>query len=153
MGAGGSVAKSACHHTRMCVTPGQGLLVRHPDYSERAPTNSDGNSHVGSAVMVGQWNANVTMQLWWQLFSQEQTRDEWSMHLMRCLFFFVAKFNLTLWAEHLPGRCNGAADALTEFLCCHRSPQHSKNQLQSQSNWPRSWCTNSQTGHTGAGQR
>ena len=29
-----------------------GLLVRHPDYSEIAPTNSDGNSHVGS--MVGQ---------------------------------------------------------------------------------------------------
>ena len=42
------------------------------------------------------------------------TRDEWSMHLMRCLFFFVAKFYLTLWAEHLPGRCNGAADALSQ---------------------------------------
>ena len=42
------------------------------------------------------------------------TRDEWAMHLMRCLFFFVAKFNLTLWAEHFPGRCNGAADALSQ---------------------------------------
>ena len=32
---------------------------------------------------------------------------------MRCLFFFRAKFDLALWAEHLPGKCNGAADALS----------------------------------------
>ena len=46
LGTGGSVARSAWHHTT-----GQGFIVRHPDYSERGPTNSDGNSHVGSAVV------------------------------------------------------------------------------------------------------
>ena len=46
------------------------------------------------------------------------TRDEWSMHLMRCLFFFCGKFNLTLWAEHKPGRCNGAADILSNGYKC-----------------------------------
>ena len=41
------------------------------------------------------------------------SREERVMHLMRCLFFFRAKFDLALWAEHLPGKCNGAADALS----------------------------------------
>ena len=29
-------------------------------------------------------------------------------------FLFCGKFNLTLWAEHLPGTCNGAADVLSQ---------------------------------------
>ncbi len=32
------------------------------------------------------------------------------MHLLRCLFFFVA---IKLWSVHVPGVCNGAADALS----------------------------------------
>ena len=35
------------------------------------------------------------------------------MHLVRSLFFFLAKYNTTLWAEHIPGGRNGAADALS----------------------------------------
>ena len=47
------------------------------------------------------------------IIRSETSNDERVMHLMRCLFFFVAKFNLTLWAEHLLGRCNGAIDTLS----------------------------------------
>ena len=35
------------------------------------------------------------------------------MHLMCSLFFFLAKYNVTLRAEHIPGSENGAADALS----------------------------------------
>ena len=35
------------------------------------------------------------------------------MHLMRCLFFFQAVFNLSLHAVHLPGKVNIAADCLS----------------------------------------
>lgn len=35
------------------------------------------------------------------------------MHLMRCLFFFLARFRITLVGEHIPGVDNGAADALS----------------------------------------
>ena len=35
------------------------------------------------------------------------------MHLMRCLSFFVAFYQLYLDARHLPGTCNEAADALS----------------------------------------
>lgn len=36
-----------------------------------------------------------------------------AMHLLRCLSFFVAHYQLYLDAVHLPGRCNEAADALS----------------------------------------
>ena len=35
------------------------------------------------------------------------------MHLLRCLSFFVAHYQLYLDPVHLPGRCNEAADALS----------------------------------------
>ena len=34
-------------------------------------------------------------------------------HLLRCLFFICARYAVNLTAEHLPGRLNGAADALS----------------------------------------
>ena len=36
-----------------------------------------------------------------------------TMHLLRCLFFICARYSISLTAEHLPGRWNGAADALS----------------------------------------
>ena len=36
-----------------------------------------------------------------------------AMHLLRCLFFICAKFNITLSAEHVAGSNNTAADALS----------------------------------------
>lgn len=35
------------------------------------------------------------------------------MHLMRCLFFFAARHNITLVAQHIPGVLNKDADALS----------------------------------------
>ena len=120
----GSVARSAWHHTT-----GQGFIVRHPDYSERGPTNSDGNSHVGSAV-VGRSvkcqcdNGAVGAIIW-----SGTTRDEWAMHLMRCLFFFVAKLcGQSTYQEQVMGQQTRCL-RMTKFLYCHNSPQHSKNQL------------------------
>ena len=40
-------------------------------------------------------------------------KDDLAMHLLRCLFFFVAAFDIKLWSVHIPGVCNGAADALS----------------------------------------
>ena len=35
------------------------------------------------------------------------------MHLIRCLTFFLSHFNVILFAEHLPGKDNVAADGLS----------------------------------------
>ena len=35
------------------------------------------------------------------------------MHLLRCLFFIRAHFELTVWAVHIPGKLNTWADAIS----------------------------------------
>ena len=42
-----------------------------------------------------------------------RSKDTLAMHLMRCLSFFMARFAFVVRAEHVPGRDNGAADALS----------------------------------------
>ena len=49
------------------------------------------------------------------------SKDPVAMHLMRCLFFFTAVYQLVLAPQHLPGKDNAAADhlsrdALSSFL-------------------------------------
>ncbi len=41
------------------------------------------------------------------------SKNSLAMHLLRSLFFFMARFNLFLQAEHVPGRQNIAADSLS----------------------------------------
>ena len=43
-------------------------------------------------------------------------RDPAMAHMLRCLFFLGARFQLTLTAAHVPGVDNGAADALELFF-------------------------------------
>jgi len=59
------------------------------------------------------------------------SKDEWVMHLMRSLFFFLASYNVTVRGEHVPGVENGAADAfsrdnqssfLTQVPTAHQEP-------------------------------
>ena len=47
------------------------------------------------------------------MINKHTSRHPVAMHLLRCLFFICAKFNISLTAEHLPGHSNGAADALS----------------------------------------
>ncbi len=57
------------------------------------------------------------------------SKDKLAMHLVRCLAFFKAEFGFTIVAEHLPGRLNIAADALSRdklshfFQICPKAPQ------------------------------
>lgn len=49
------------------------------------------------------------------------SRDPTAMHLMRCLFFFTARYQIVLVPAHIPGKLNVAADylsrdALSSFL-------------------------------------
>ena len=37
------------------------------------------------------------------------------MHLLRCLFFYVAQFNINISAEHIPGMQNSVADSISRF--------------------------------------
>ena len=41
------------------------------------------------------------------------SKDMLAMHLMRCLVFFRAHYNIFLFAEHIPGKNNIAADSLS----------------------------------------
>ena len=45
--------------------------------------------------------------------NQKYARDTLLMHMIRCLFFVCAKFNINLVAKHTPGRDNALADALS----------------------------------------
>ena len=47
------------------------------------------------------------------VLNTRSARDPQLMHLLRCLFFFQALFRFELRAEHVPGRQNAAADALS----------------------------------------
>ena len=47
------------------------------------------------------------------IISSGRSKDNLVMHLMRCLTFFLAQFNIILVSEHLPGKNNVAADALS----------------------------------------
>ena len=47
------------------------------------------------------------------ILNSGKSRNDLVMHLMRCLFFFLARFNVFLFAVHLLGRENIAADALS----------------------------------------
>ena len=42
-----------------------------------------------------------------------RAKDSILMHLLRCVFFVGAKFGVNVWAEHVPGAENTAADALS----------------------------------------
>ena len=55
-----------------------------------------------------------------------RSKDSLAMHLMRCLSFFMAQFAIIVRAEHLPGRENVAADALSrDRLALFRSQETS----------------------------
>ena len=43
------------------------------------------------------------------------------MHLMRSLFFIIAKWKVVLECRHIPGADNGAADALSQILVDHEN--------------------------------
>lgn len=47
------------------------------------------------------------------IINSGRSKDKLAMHILRCLFFFTAHFNVSLFAQHLPGRENVAADALS----------------------------------------
>ena len=43
-------------------------------------------------------------------------KHETAMHLLRCLFFIAAHFDFDIFARHIPGSLNVAADALSHNL-------------------------------------
>jgi len=48
-----------------------------------------------------------------QIFRTRSCRDKQLMHLLRCLHFIEAKWDMVLWVQHIPGKSNIAADALS----------------------------------------
>lgn len=89
--------------------------------------------------------------------SRRSARNNHLVHLLRCLFFFEAHFSFSFRAEHLPGKDNIAADALSRNNLSHffsiypqacPAPQHVPNSssqnakrpsshLQTSSHWNR----------------
>lgn len=47
------------------------------------------------------------------VLTKRRARDAHLAHLLRCLFFYEAQFDFDHRAEHIPGRANSAADALS----------------------------------------
>ena len=57
------------------------------------------------------------------IVNHQTAKDDLLCHLMRCLFFACAHFDVTVVAKHTPGICNGAADALSRNNLSHFSAQ------------------------------
>ena len=47
------------------------------------------------------------------IINSGRSKEHRAMHLMRCLFFVLAQYNMFILAEHIPGRDNVAADSLS----------------------------------------
>ena len=92
-----------------------------------------GRTTQGNSIRIRCDNAAVVA-----ILRSGTSKDKLAMHLMRCLAFFRAEFNLSLEAEHLPGRLNTAADALygiTSPTSCRCVPMHLGHQCWSLKNW------------------
>ena len=63
---------------------------------------------IGESVLVFTDNAAVVA-----IINSGCSKDPQAMHLMRCLFFFLAQYKCTLRATHIQGCRNIAADALS----------------------------------------
>ena len=73
---------------------------------------------IGAAVWGSQWkgvsvlcrcdNAAVVA-----IVNSGRSKVERAMHLMRSLFFFLARWNVALECQHIPGVENGAVDTLS----------------------------------------
>ena len=73
---------------------------------------------VASAVWGRQWQGKTIRVRCDNAAVVAILRSGWSknilaMHLMRCLFFFMARFHFFLMPEHIPGKLNVAADSLS----------------------------------------
>ena len=83
-----------------------------------------GQSWEGSQVLFRSDNQAVVSAL-----STRSTRDPHMAHLLRCLFFFEAHFRFEHRAQHIAGKLNLAADALSRnrlsdyFCLCPQAPQ------------------------------
>ena len=67
-----------------------------------------GSNWKGTRVRVNCDNEAVVAVL-----NSGYSRDPFLMHLLRCIFFFCARFDFCLSAEHIPGHLNVLADAIS----------------------------------------
>ena len=67
-----------------------------------------GHRWAGESVLAYTDNAAVVA-----IVNSGRSKDKLAMHLMRCLFFFMARGEYTLKATHIAGKSNVAADALS----------------------------------------
>ena len=78
-----------------------------------------GSSWHGKSILFLSDNQAVVTCLY-----SRSSRDQFIVHLLRCLFFFEAQFGFEFRARHIAGRANIAADALSrnrlsEFFSLH----------------------------------
>ena len=64
------------------------------------------------------------------MINSGKSKDDRAMHLLRCLTFYLAQFSVNIYAEHIPGISNTAADALSrDNLPLFRLQVHQASQL------------------------
>jgi hypothetical protein len=73
---------------------------------------------VACAVWGKQWpgksiRCNCDIAAVVAIVNSGRSKDALVMHIMRCLFFFQAVFSLSIYAVHLAGKRNVAADSLS----------------------------------------
>ena len=83
-----------------------------------------GYNWVGKTILCHSDNEAVV-----SVINTGSCREPHLAHMMRCLFFIEAKLNFTIIAEHIPGKRNTDADALSRdgmlaFLSSHPQADH-----------------------------
>lgn len=75
-----------------------------------------------ACALWGQYWAHCQVQAWCNnvavvhILDTLTSKDPTVMHLLRCLHFICAHFDIALWARHIRGRENTQADALSRNL-------------------------------------
>ncbi len=89
-----------------------------PNHPERGPTSCASVCGMGAAVGVIVHCDNEAA------VNSGYSQDQQIMHLLRCLFFIKAHFQLELRVVHIPGADNVVADAISLYAFSHRSLHH-----------------------------
>ena len=89
---------------------------------------------LAAAVWGEDWSAK-NVKVWCDnssvvdIINKGESKELDALHLMRCLSFFKAKFQFSLFAEHIAGEDNDLADALSRNNSCYFRSNYSQADL------------------------
>ena len=88
-------------------------MGRSANQHQRICSNCFGSSLVGKSVEEFSCSHSLRQSSGGMVLRARTCKDAVMMHLLRSLHFFLAKWDIALTSQHIPGATNHAADALS----------------------------------------